>query len=67
MRFIFRHLRALHPKHLSTGREIPSLDGVRGVAVLLVLVDHMSDAGLNVISGLDLNRAGRLGVLLFFL
>lgn len=45
---------------------IPALDGVRGLAVLLVLLDHASDAGLLLFPGADFNRAGKYGVYLFF-
>ncbi len=45
---------------------IPALDGVRGLAVLLVLLDHASDSGLRLFPGADFNRAGKYGVYLFF-
>jgi peptidoglycan/LPS O-acetylase OafA/YrhL len=47
-------------------KQIPALDGVRGLAVLLVLLDHASDAGMRLFPGADLNRLGRYGVYLFF-
>jgi peptidoglycan/LPS O-acetylase OafA/YrhL len=45
---------------------LPALDGVRGLAVLLVLLDHASDAGMRLFAAADLNRAGKYGVYLFF-
>jgi peptidoglycan/LPS O-acetylase OafA/YrhL len=45
---------------------MPSLDGIRGMAVLFVLFDHLSDAGMHVIPGVSLNRIGTFGVYLFF-
>lgn len=42
------------------------LDGARGLAVLLVLLDHASDAGMQIAQGMDLNRLGKYGVYLFF-
>lgn len=46
--------------------KLPALDGARGLAVLLVLGDHASDAGMRLFPGADLNRAGKYGVYLFF-
>lgn len=43
-----------------------ALDGARGLAVLLVLLDHASDAGMRPFPGADFNRAGKYGVYLFF-
>ncbi len=45
---------------------MPSLSGVRGVAVLLVLMSHTSNHGLYLLPGLSLSGAGRYGVYLFF-
>jgi peptidoglycan/LPS O-acetylase OafA/YrhL len=45
---------------------LAALDGVRGLAVLLVLLDHASDAGMQLAPGADLNRLGKYGVYLFF-
>ena len=42
------------------------MDGIRGVAVLLVLLDHASDSEMRLMEGADLNRLGKYGVYLFF-
>lgn len=42
------------------------LDGLRGVAVLLVLLSHSSNAGHDLLPGLDASGVGRAGVFLFF-
>ena len=44
----------------------PALDGLRGVAVLLVLLAHSSNVGLRLHPALDLSGCGRMGVFLFF-
>ena len=45
---------------------IPALDGLRGLAVLLVLLSHMSLHGINIIEPLDFSGIGKAGVYLFF-
>src|SRR4051794_17264757 len=51
---------------LDEGKRLPALDGLRGLAVLLVLLDHASDAHLRIFPAADMNRAGKYGVHLFF-
>jgi len=45
---------------------LPALDGLRGLAVLLVLASHAANAGLPVLPGLSLSGTGKSGVYLFF-
>ncbi len=42
------------------------LDGLRGIAVLLVLASHASNAGHDLVPGLHASGIGRSGVFLFF-
>lgn len=44
----------------------PALDGLRGVAVLLVLCAHAANIGVKPLPFLDLSGCGRMGVFLFF-
>lgn len=50
-----------HPGHFK------ALDGLRGFAVLLVLLSHTSIAQLYLFDVLDFSKAGRTGVYLFFI
>ncbi len=43
------------------------LDGLRGVAVLMVLLSHASNGGHDVLRGVDASGIGRSGVFLFFI
>lgn len=43
-----------------------ALDGLRGIAVLYVLLSHLSNAGINFIGFLNFQQTGKYGVYLFF-
>lgn len=45
---------------------IPGLDGLRGMAAMLVLLAHLSEWGYPIAPGLDLSGIGGSGVMLFF-
>lgn len=55
-----------NPAEAKRFAHLPALDGARGLAVLLVLLDHASDSGMRLFPGADLNRLGKYGVYLFF-
>ncbi|MEE2665694.1 MAG: acyltransferase [Myxococcota bacterium] len=51
----------------STARlQLDALDGLRGAAVLIVVLSHLSNADLYLLPGLDLRGTGKSGVYLFF-
>ena len=45
---------------------LESLDGLRGLAVLVVLASHLSNGGQHLVPGLSLSGIGKSGVYLFF-
>jgi peptidoglycan/LPS O-acetylase OafA/YrhL len=47
--------------------QIDALDGVRGLAVLLVFFSHCSNKGVSLVSNWDFSGIGKSGVWLFFL
>lgn len=47
--------------------QLDSLDGLRGLAVLLVVLSHMSNHGIMLFPRADFSGAGKSGVFLFFL
>lgn len=53
-------------KSSSTGSQINSLDGLRGVAVLFVILSHLSNRNMHVLPFLSFAGIGRVGVWLFF-
>lgn len=46
--------------------QLQALNGIRGLAILLVMLSHASNRKINVVSWLDFAGAGRYGVFLFF-
>jgi peptidoglycan/LPS O-acetylase OafA/YrhL len=50
----------------SSSNALPALDGIRGLAVLVVLLSHLANAGLPVLPGFSLSGIGKSGVYLFF-
>lgn len=50
----------------SGNQTIHALDGLRGLAVLLVVLSHFSLAGVNLFPALNFSGAGKSGVYLFF-
>lgn len=50
-----------------TAAKVLALDGLRGLAALLVFITHASGAYLHLIPGVNLNGMGKNGVYLFFL
>ena len=51
----------------STARlQLDALDGLRGVAVLLVVLSHLANAKIYLAPGLDFRGTGKYGVFLFF-
>jgi peptidoglycan/LPS O-acetylase OafA/YrhL len=45
---------------------LDSIDGLRGLAALMVLASHASAAGMNLVPGLSMEGIGKYGVYLFF-
>jgi len=66
LRRIARLLRLLTRTFPSAGTHMAVLDGLRGIALLLVVMSHTSLMHLNLVPGLDMSGAGKIGVWLFF-
>jgi len=47
-------------------QHLGALDGLRGLAVLIVLASHLSNMGLHLLPGLSFSGTGKSGVYLFF-
>src|SRR5690606_5151094 len=50
----------------SVGTHMAALDGLRGLALLLVVASHGSNMGLHFVPGVDMSGTGKTGVWLFF-
>lgn len=57
----------LHREVSNKRFQIDSLDGLRGVAVLLVVMSHTSNSGMYLFPYLDFQGVGKSGVFLFFI
>ena len=53
-------------KTSTSNQQIDVLDGLRGVAVLLVVLSHLSNLEIHALPGLDFRGTGKYGVYLFF-
>ncbi|MEO0684493.1 MAG: acyltransferase, partial [Cyanobacteria bacterium J06649_11] len=61
-----KRLRSLIFPHEDKTRYVKSLDGLRGLAVLIVMLSHTSNTGLLLSEYLDFSLIGKSGVYLFF-
>jgi len=59
-------MKGLFRKTASTGAQLDALDGLRGLAVLLVLFSHLDHDGMGAIPFVNFDGAGKYGVFLFF-
>ncbi|MGH8032359.1 MAG: acyltransferase family protein [Luteimonas sp.] len=59
-------MRSLARTFPSIGGHLAVLDGLRGIALLLVLFSHASLIGIDMLPGVDMSGVGKTGVWLFF-
>jgi len=61
-----RAWRSITRTHPTSGQHLAVLDGLRGLALLLVIASHLGLVGAHLVPGLDFSGAGKTGVWLFF-
>lgn len=64
--FIKKRIQSLLKKNKSKS-QVDALDGLRGIAVLIVLISHMSNLGLHIQPLFNFTGIGKAGVYLFFI
>jgi peptidoglycan/LPS O-acetylase OafA/YrhL len=63
----FKTKSGMMPSSLGGEDKVAALDGVRGLAILVVIMSHLSNSGAHLIPFLNCSGIGKGGVFLFFL